>query len=494
MDSLSDRRKTKKFAIFSVSALRGRLPSTPRLTLSQRFMLASLVIMVAGMVGIGRWVSQQIEVGVIHRTAATTALFVDSFISPNLQELGQASVLSPEHQKLLSELMQNTPLGKQIVGFKVWSPAGKVLFSTDPSVVGRTFPLRDGPIRAFLGQVISDISSLDEEENITLRSIRSQLLETYSPVRLNGTGRVIAVAEFYQTVDDLQKEIAGASRRSWLVVGAAMLVMYVLLALFVRGASHTIQRQQIKLSDQVTQLTDLLGQNAELDERVRRAAARSAKLNERFLRRISAELHDGPAQDLGLALLRLDHVVDHTVASPDSGPADCQNNPELENVQASLQRALTEVRAISSGLGVPQLENLSLEETVWRVVRGHERRTGSKVTVDMADLPLTSSMPVKITLYRVVQEALTNAYRHGGGVSQLVRIGVRDGILELLISDGGPGFDCSETSNWESHLGLAGMRERVESLGGQFYTESQPGKGVQVFARLALKVEGEADE
>jgi signal transduction histidine kinase len=313
-------------------------------------------------------------------------------------------------------------------------------------------------------------------------------------VRLNGTGRVIAVAEFYQTVDDLQKEIAGASRRSWLVVGAAMLVMYVLLALFVRGASHTIQRQQIKLSDQVTQLTDLLGQNAELDERVRRAAARSAKLNERFLRRISAELHDGPAQDLGLALLRLDHVVDHTVASPDSGPADCQNNPELENVQASLQRALTEVRAISSGLGVPQLENLSLEETVWRVVRGHERRTGSKVTVDMADLPLTSSMPVKITLYRVVQEALTNAYRHGGGVSQLVRIGVRDGILELLISDGGPGFDCSETSNWESHLGLAGMRERVESLGGQFYTESQPGKGVQVFARLALKVEGEADE
>jgi len=474
--------------------LRGRLPSAPRLTLSQRFMLASLVIMVAGMVGIGRWVSQQIEVGVIHRTAATTALFVDSFISPNLQELGQASVLSPEHQKLLSELMQNTPLGKQIVGFKVWSPTGKVLFSTDPSVVGRTFPLRDGPIRAFLGQVISDISSLDEEENITLRSIRSQLLETYSPVRLNGTGRVIAVAEFYQTVDDLQKEIAGASRRSWLVVGAAMLVMYVLLALFVRGASHTIQRQQIKLSDQVTQLTDLLGQNAELDERVRRAAARSAKLNERFLRRISAELHDGPAQDLGLALLRLDHVVDHTVASPDSGPADCQNNPELENVQASLQRALTEVRAISSGLGVPQLENLSLEETVWRVVRGHERRTGSKVTVDMADLPLTSSMPVKITLYRVVQEALTNAYRHGGGVSQLVRIGVRDGILELLISDGGPGFDCSETSNWESHLGLAGMRERVESLGGQFYTESQPGKGVQVFARLALKVEGEADE
>ena len=309
---------------------------------------------------------------------------------------------------------------------------------------------------AFLGQVTSDISSLDEEENVALRSIRPQLLETYSPVRLNGTGRVIAVAEFYQTVDDLQKEIAGASRRSWLVVGAAMLVMYVLLALLVRGASRTIQRQQIKLSDQVTQLTDLLGQNAELNERVRRAAARSANLNERFLRRISAELHDGPAQDLGLALLRLDHVVAPSLTYPESGPAGCQNNPELENVQASLQRALTEVRAISSGLGVPQLENLSLEETVRRVVRVHERRTGSKVSVELVDLPLQSSMPVKITLYRVVQEALTNAYRHGGGVDQKVRIGVQNGILELMVSDGGHGFDCNETSNWEGHLGLVG--------------------------------------
>ena len=130
MESLSGGRKLNKFAFFNGKALR-RISSASRLTLSQRFMLASLVIMVAGMVGIGWWVSQQIEAGVIHRTAATTALFVDSFISPHLQELGQASGLSPDHQQMLSELMQNTPLGKQIVGFKVWSPAGKVLFSTD---------------------------------------------------------------------------------------------------------------------------------------------------------------------------------------------------------------------------------------------------------------------------------------------------------------------------------------------------------------------------
>ena len=216
MEYLSGKRKALGFGFFGAVAPPGNIQTKPRLTLSQRFTLASLVILVAGMVGIGRWVSQQIEGGVIHRTAATTALFVDSFVSPHLQELGQTGVLSAEQQQLLSELMQNTPLGKQIVAFKVWSPAGKVLFSTDLSAVGRTYPLREGQVLAVIGQVSSKISDLDEDENVAQRSIRSQLIETYSPVRLNGTGRVIAVAEFYQTLsellfaDDLQKEIAGA--------------------------------------------------------------------------------------------------------------------------------------------------------------------------------------------------------------------------------------------------------------------------------------------
>jgi signal transduction histidine kinase len=464
------------------------------ITLSQRFMLASLVILVAGMLGIGWWVSQQIEAGVIHRTSATTALFVDSFVSLHLQELGQAGLLSPDHQQMLSDLMRDTPLGKQIVAFKVWVPPGKVLFSTDPTQVGSTFPLREGLIMAFMGQVSSEISSLDEEENIALRSIRPQLLETYSPVRLNGTGRVIAVAEFYQTIDDLQKDIIGAQQRSWLVVGAAMLIMYMLLAGFVRGASHTIQKQQVKLSDQVTQLTGLLGQNAELNERVRRAAARSAALNERFLRRISAELHDGPAQDISLGLLRLDHIIEHSLACPVSGLAGCQNNAELETVQASMQRALAEVRAISSGLGVPQLEHLSLEETMRRVVRVHQRRTDSQVSIQVGNLPGPVTMPVKVTVYRVLQEALNNAYRHGGGLNQSVSISERHGVIDLLVSDDGPGFDCMMVADWESHLGLVGMRERVESLGGQFRVESQPGRGTKVYASLPMQLEGGIDE
>ena len=73
--------------------LRTRLNS---LSLAGRFMLASLIILAAGMFLIGEWVGQQIEDGVVHRTAATTALYVDSFISPDLQELADHDTLSPQ--------------------------------------------------------------------------------------------------------------------------------------------------------------------------------------------------------------------------------------------------------------------------------------------------------------------------------------------------------------------------------------------------------------
>src|SRR5512140_2693296 len=101
-----------------------------RLSLLQRFLLASLVVLVGGGIGLGEWVGGQVEQGVVHRTAATTALYVDSFIAPNLQELAHGDTVTQEHINNLKHLLQGTVLGKQIVSFKVWSPRGKVLFST----------------------------------------------------------------------------------------------------------------------------------------------------------------------------------------------------------------------------------------------------------------------------------------------------------------------------------------------------------------------------
>ena len=209
-----------------------------RLSLAQQFTVASLVILVAGMVGIGGWVGRQIEAGVVHRTAATTALYVDSFVAPNVQELSQSATLSAEHRAELERLLRDTSLGQEISAFKLWSAEGRILYSDDPLLVGQTYPIDEDLGRAFSGEVTGAISDLDKAENVRERAAQSQLLEMYSPVRQAGTDRVIAVAEFYQQVDDLQRDIGAARWRSWLIVGGATLLMYVLLAGFVQRASR----------------------------------------------------------------------------------------------------------------------------------------------------------------------------------------------------------------------------------------------------------------
>jgi signal transduction histidine kinase len=459
-------------------------------TLAQRFMLASLVILITGMAGIGVWIGNEIKNGVIHRTGATTALYVDSFVAPHLQEFGSTGALSPESHEQLAKLLQDTPMGRQIVTFRVWDPTGKVIFSTDDATAGQTFLIGVGLALAILGQVSSEISQLEAEENVAQRSIRPELLETYSPVRLSGTNEVIAVAEFYQIVDALNDEIAAAQRRSWLVVGTVTLVIYLLLAGFVRRASETIERQQATLNEQISRLTELLAQNQELHERVRRAAGSVATLHERLLRRIGSELHDGPAQDLGLALLKLDALIGRWEQAG-TAPAFVE---ELTGIQSALQNAQKEIRAISGGLSLPQLAELSLPETVIRAVRAHERRTGSRVQLDVAPLPEQAALPVKITVYRVLQESLNNSYRHAGGANQQIRAFMDGDILALEVSDDGPGFVDQPSTTFNGHLGLAGMRERVESLGGTFAVQSEIGKGTQVMARLALRAEEGADE
>lgn len=464
-------------------AIRASIQRIRRLSFAQRFMLASLVILVSGMFGVGTWVADRIESGVIHRTSATTALYVDSVVAPHLQEMATGTTISATEQDELNHLFADTPLGEQIAAFKVWGPGGRVVYSTEPSIIGEVFPVQPRLRESWNGTVSAGISDLNAEENEVERVSEAHLLEIYTPVRLRGTNEVIAVAEFYQQTDALDRELASATRNSWLIVGGATIVMYVLLAGFVQRASNMIVRQQRELASQVDRLTDLLQQNEHLHDRIRRAAARTTALNERFLRRFSSELHDGPAQDLSLALLELDNVI-----------VICGENPEaaacaqpLDTIQQSVQRALQEIRTTSAGLMLPQLGTLSLAETVRHATRAHERRTGIQVDVALEQLPVEAPLATKIAVYRVIQESLNNGARHAGGIGQRVWVGVDDAVVSVQVIDQGSGFDATRVLASDEHMGLVGMRERVESLGGMLVIESSPGHGTTVIAHLPLE-------
>jgi signal transduction histidine kinase len=464
-----------------------------RLSLAQRFMLGSLIILVVGMAGIGVWVTRQIEAGVVHRTAATTALYVDSLIAAPLQDLAEEEWLSAESVDRLDWLLEDTPLGQEVALFQIWDRDGHIVYSTEPSMVGEQFPIEDELAIALAGVVSAEVGDAEGGASLPPELPRHELLEIYSPIRAGGSDEVIAAAEFYYATDDLDADLAAAQRRSWLVVGGGTLFIALLLAAFVQRIGETIRRQQQALAGQVTQLTALLGQNQELHERVRSAAARTAALNERFLRRFSAELHDGPAQEISLALLRLDHVAALCAAPGGNGAATEEMERELELIQGSLRRSLSEVRATSSGLLLPHLGGLTVAQTLDHVVRGHQRRTGGAPTLTLHDVPEQAPLATKIALYRIVQEALANASRHAGGAEVTVAVtGVGDDLV-VAITDTGPGFEPTTIEGSETHLGLVGMRERAESLGGQFRIESAPGRGTRAIATLPLGTMGGPD-
>lgn len=342
--------------------------------------------------------------------------------------------------------------------FKIWGPDGLVTFSTDPTLVGQRFTPSEHLLDAWNGQVVAEYDHLEDEENAGEQALGVPLLEIYSPIRQAWSGEVVAVAEFYEVATELERSLVASRLASWLVVAAVTTAMLVVLFAIVRQGSLMIVRQRRDLERQVAELSALR-------RSVLAASDRAVALNEQFLGRISADLHDGPAQLLALALMRF------------GSPA------EASQVRGFLSEAMNEIRQISRGLVLPQTEGLGFEQLLRLAATTHEARSGDAVALEVADGAVALDASMRICLFRCVQEALNNASRHAGGVALAVRGWVGDGKVRVAISDGGPGF-AADPVHWG--LGLAGMRERVASLGGEFAVQSSA-TGTVVSCALPIK-------
>ncbi len=169
------------------------------------------------------------------------------------------------------------------------------------------------------------------------------------------------------------------------------------------------------------------------------------------MRRIGADLHDGPAQLVAYASLRLDS---NKLVSPKT-PAELRER-EIAAIKGSLDEAMNEIRTLCSGLVLPQIETAGLRKILERCVHAHEQRTGTTVELSMTDPPERLSASAKICIYRFVQEALNNAYRHGGGIAQRVTQSTKGDKVTVEVADGGPGFDPKDVR--PTSLGLAGLK------------------------------------
>lgn len=450
------------------------------LPLHRRFALVGSLVMLLGMLVIGRWVLIEIESGVVRNSAISSAVYMESFIAPLSQELAESEVLSPATIERMRHILAGEPLAARIVSVKIWRPGGFLAFSSDADMIGRTFEPGADLKRAWAGELTASFDQLDEAENARERASGRPLLEVYNPVHSILTGEVIAVAEFYQDASELKADLRTARVKSWGVVAAVTLATFAALFGIVRAGSRTIARQTRALTGQLAELARVSAQNEALRERVQAASRRASETNERYMRRISAELHDGPAQALALASLRLDSLMRRAPVAPD--------DREVADLRHTLDEALRDVRDLCRGLSLPELEDRSIASTLELAIGAHERRSGQPVDRRFSGegpLQRGAAHPILICLYRFVQEGLMNAFRHAGGSGQLVECRIEGGRLVVEVADSGPGFAPARLQ--AGRLGLAGLRERAESLGGEFRIDTAPGAGTRLVMVLGLE-------
>jgi signal transduction histidine kinase len=433
------------------------------LSLFWQFALAACIALGAGMLVLGSFVSAEIGDRLIRNAAAAAVFYVNGLDRSYVQELTSQSALSEESLRALDKAFNETEPVRQIASVTICLPDGRVVYSTTRDFIGKTLSVKPELLKALKGEVAAEFRNLSNEDDAVGRSLNVPLLDIYLPVRDQGGDNVIAVAELFAYASGLKAELDVVRLQSWVAVGAVALLQIILLHTIVWRGNKTIESQRTALAD------------------VRRI---SAEMSERFLHRLGADLHDGPAQLIGLALLRLD-ALHPLLAAKDS------NFEELEKIRTVLQDCLREVRHLSAGLAPPDLGSLPLRQVLELAVRQHEQRTGSTVSSGIGMLPANTSSLHQVCIYRFVQEGLNNAYRHAAGVGQAVRAVCDGRELTVEVADKGPGI--SPNSFVGGRLGLAGLRARVESLGGKFCVETQLGCGTTLRASFQVAEAGAKD-
>jgi PAS domain S-box-containing protein len=263
------------------------------------------------------------------------------------------------------------------------------------------------------------------------------------------------------------------------------------------GEHKTIQNSAAPVLDAGDRIVGAVIVNEDVTERVRAeealkdSAYRLQHLSRRLLavqeeerRHLARELHDEFGQLLATVTMHLQAA---------KAAAGAEARPSLDESIGLLQRAGTRVRSLALELRPVLLDTAGLDATLRWLAQQHGQRTG--IITDVVGHVTEVPGEVAIACFRVLQEALTNVVRHATATHVRIELSQSEGNLSLVIRDDGVGFDVSRTLERAAagaNLGLVGMRERVEILGGNLTIASQPGHGTSIHVSFPLPDTGTA--
>lgn len=246
---------------------------------------------------------------------------------------------------------------------------------------------------------------------------------------------------------------------------------------------HTIERAEglaSKISVILTYLQDDFHQVNEMLEEAKEKQEFGLKIieaQEEERRKISREIHDGPAQMLANILLRSE-LVDRAFRG---GDVDQALN-EMKSVREMIRSSLYEVRRIIYDLRPMALDDLGLVPTIKKYVENIADYNQTTIEFTSFGEKKRLNQKYEVAFFRLIQESVQNAVKHAEASLIQVKLEIRREDIGLLIKDNGKGFDPSMKR--DKSFGLIGMRERVEMLDGKLNIDSTVGEGTSILIRV----------
>ena len=344
------------------------------LNISRKVAGGASAVVVCGMAFAATIAADFVKEIIIHRSATATALYMDSFIAPHVQELATKSTLSEENRAALARLFAPTAIGRPVVEFRIWT-GDSVAFGNDRNLIGKRFAPSPGRDRAWAGGVSADLDSFDGDDDVQLHALNVPILEIYAPIRQIGTGRIIALAEVYEIAVDLKSEVWAAQLLILIVLGASALATTVLFF----GLANTGVREVSRLRNEDEQYR----------ARVGGANRRISEIDELRMCRIGADLHDGPMQLIALALLKLDTL---RAFIGKVGATEHPRVTDIETISHALNKTLEEIRSLSASLVPSKVRDLSLADTITMAARRYKSRTKTPIVYRVRRTPARRSL------------------------------------------------------------------------------------------------------
>ncbi len=454
-----------------------RLGDTLRVSVYARFLLISGTIVLCLMTVLALFVSAHIRAVTISSAAQTDAFYMSAFLAPLIQDMPGDAPLPAETIASLDRLMSIATVDNDVEMARIWRRDGTILYSTDTSSIGSKADLSGASI-AFAGEVVGQMEDVSADAHRHFGAKGIPLFEVYAPLHDRRTGAIVAVGEFYKNARPLIEQISAANVTIWSTTAGVSLLMLGMLYLLARRSNRVIVEQRDRLKRRAARASALARQNERLRGQADLAKLQAIQANEDLLAEIGSTLHDGPIQSLALLVLRLSAVGTDKRRIVE----DCAESAGLAS------GVMHDLRDMATGLVLPELEDLDVEQVVRAATDRHRTLTGTEVALAIAPLPGPLPAAYRICIFRVIQESLNNAFQHAGGSGQQVRVTWSGAVISITVRNGPPPDGPKEQAppRQAPSLGVTGLRRRLRALGGTLTVTTVPGSGTVVAATIPV--------